>query len=357
MPAMEAVAAVALPRRWTDTERNWLKASALVVGSILLFTLIEAAEQAWGGRYKTERLVYHPVETSMRLLAIPHFLIAILFTVTSRRMRQTRTWATYLLLAAGGALLCWLFREAGGREGLVAKALFMLYFAVHEFRDETFFYVANGDAPPGCDARRLSAEVLRLPAFALCVGVSLFVLAASLPLRGAGRYAPALFGEIAAPARLALGVLPLLATGLWGYALFGRPGSARAYIRSHRPLVRVFLWISLLILADLLFYGRVRALITLHVTAWYVFTVHQLSRRAAPSPPSRPLSWSWMRTTPRGFSFLHIGLFAAVVAAALMWAYGFRNGTALRAFHLLLSREAFPYWTIMHISLSFLPRG
>ena len=91
------------------TERNWLKAAGLVVGAVLVFHGIHAAEVAWAGRHRAERLVYHPVETSMRCLAIPHFLIALLFTVTSRRMKRAGSWLWFGALAAAGAGLCVLF--------------------------------------------------------------------------------------------------------------------------------------------------------------------------------------------------------------------------------------------------------
>ncbi len=354
---MEATASLELPRRATVTERNWLRAAALVVGSILLFALIGWVEQAWTGRYKTERLVYHPVETSMRFLAIPHFLIAIMFTLSSRRLRRPGTAGRFLMLAAAGVGLCLLFREAGGREAFLAKTLFFLYFLVHEFRDEASFYVANGDAPSGVDPRRLSREVLLLPALLLLLGATGYLLAVTLGIGRAGTHATAIFGDLPAAVRQVAGSLPLVATLLWGWHRFGRGGRSLAYWRAHRPLVTVFVGILLLILLDLLLHGRVRALITLHVTAWYAFTLHQLARRPSPATPPRPWSWTWVRTTPRGFSCLHIGLFLAVLLGAALWAYGFRNSPERTAFHLLLSRDAFPYWTIMHISLSFLPKG
>jgi hypothetical protein len=69
------------------------------------------------------------------------------------------------------------------------------------------------------------------------------------------------------------------------------------------------------------------------------------------------MTWSWLRGTRRGFNLLHAGLALALVGAGVWWAYGFGNDPGVRPLHLLLSREAFPYWTIMHVSVSFVPRG
>lgn len=343
------------PVAWTDTERNWVKAVALVAGSVLLFAALEALELGWGRESRHDRMVYHPVETSMRCLAIPHFLIAFLFTTTSSRMRGALPWARLAGLAAVGAGLCWLFHATGGRDAKIPKALFLAYFAVHEFRDEAFFYVANGDAPEGVEPDRLKREVLVAPALLLFFGVAVVFLGAAWEIGGLRRYTEPVFG--ASGIRWAAGPLPLLAVGAFVWWLLRRArarGGAWAFVRTHRPVFVVFGGIFLLILLDLVLHGKVRAIVTLHVTAWYVFTMHALARRPPPTPTPRTLSWRWMRTTRPGFAFLHVGLFVLVAAGCALWAYGFDN-TSSPAWA-LLSRDAFPYWTIMHITMSFLPR-
>ncbi|MGQ0614402.1 MAG: hypothetical protein ACT4PV_11755 [Planctomycetaceae bacterium] len=348
-------------RGLTATERNWLKAAGLVAGSVLLFYGILGLETAWAARHRTERLVYHPVETSMRCLAIPHFLIAILFTATSRKMQRARSWLGFLGLAAAGAGLCLLFAKAGGREGMISKALFITYFAIHEFRDEAYFCAANGDAPGSKDARRLSPGVFVAPVALLWFALGIAAIGAAFGIGGMGRYTGPLFGEMPARARGTLGLLPMLAFAGCAWWLVRRarrvyPGGVRAFLQGHRPILRVFAGIFLLILIDLVLYGKIRALVTLHVTAWYVFTVQMLDRRPAAASAPRTLGWTWMRTTRAGFVFLHVGLFVAVTVGCAVWAWGFRNAPSQHAFRLLLSREAFPYWTILHITLSFLPR-
>ena len=63
-----------------------------------------------------------------------------------------------------------------------------------------------------------------------------------------------------------------------------------------------------------------------------------------------------MRSTPGGFSFLHGGLVVLTLLGCAVAAYGFRNDASQSWFQLVPSRDAFPYWTIMHITLSFVPK-
>ena len=62
-----AATPAAIERRpLTVTERNWLVALAIVVGSVLLFAAIQAAEVRWGHAAKEEAFVWNRVETPMR---------------------------------------------------------------------------------------------------------------------------------------------------------------------------------------------------------------------------------------------------------------------------------------------------
>ncbi len=358
---MQALGALRFFPRLTATERNWLKAVGLVAGSVLLFHGILALESLAATRRPSERLVYQPVETSMRCMAIPHFLIAILFTASSRKMRRARSWLQYAGLAVMGVGLCLLFAKAGGREDLIAKGVFLLYFAVHEFRDEAFFYTANGDAPRSAGSGRPSRGIYLAPAALLWFSLAIVALCAAFEIGGLSRYTRPLYGDLSDSARRGLGVLPMLGLGACSAWMLRRarrfhPGGAAAFVRAHRPILRVFGGILLFILIDLILHGRVHALVSLHVTAWYVFTIQMLDRRPPATPAPRTFTWAWMRTTRAGFVFLHVGLFVAVTVGCAVWAWGFRNAPSHHAFRFLLSREAFPYWTIMHITLSFLPR-
>ena len=64
----------------------------------------------------------------------------------------------------------------------------------------------------------------------------------------------------------------------------------------------------------------------------------------------------WVRTTQTGFQTLHLGLLVVLMAIGVVWAYAFHNDAAHHAMWVLVSRDAFPYWTIMHVTVSFTPR-
>jgi hypothetical protein len=344
----------------TVTERNWLRAALLVFGATSLFWAIGAAEQRWRPAPRLERLVYDPVETSMRVVAIPHFLIAILFLATSRGMRRPRAWIWLAAMLALGAALCWLFALSGPASRL-PQVLFLLYFAVHEFRDEAYFYVANGDAPKGTDPKRLRFDVLVAPVLLFWFAVAALLFAAAFEIGDLDRYTKLFYPGLPPAVRWPLGALPAAALAVALVRLKKRhdrtyPGGAWGFVRTHRPIFVVFGGIFLVILLELVAHQKVRAFVTLHVTAWYVFAMHQYARRPGPDPAPRRLSWTWMRATPAGFTFLHAGLALVVLALCVVFAYGFRNSPAQPGLWLLVSRDAFAYWTILHITISFVPR-
>ena len=96
---------------------------------------------------------------------------------------------------------------------------------------------------------------------------------------------------------------------------------------------------------------RPYALILFHVVAWYIFAVYQFKRHP-PKVAPRGL-WLWMRTTVRGFETLHIGMVVILMAIGLVWTLWLGQSPTLTW---LLAPESFLYWTIMHITVSFVPR-
>ncbi len=107
---------------------------------------------------------------------------------------------------------------------------------------------------------------------------------------------------------------------------------------------------------DIVLNGCACAIVTLHVATWFVFVSRGFAGRPAPKPTPTTGSWDWMRRTRRGFLWLHSGLFVVIVGAAVLWACGFHNSSDQGALWVQLSKDAFPYWTIMHVTISFVPR-
>jgi len=231
VPAMEAgqLAATAPgPRALTTTERNWLWALAIVVGSALCFWLLYAIEQRWGHAVREERLVWRGVETSMRYLALSHFIVAIIFMSTSRAMRRPSSWAWLAGLAVFGVGLSLAFASAGGIKMHVAAALFYTYLLVHEFRDQAFFYRVNGDAPTDADPRDLRKTLWTVPALVMGIIGTIFFAGAAFEIGDARRYTDAVFGDMAQTTRYVIGALPIAAMIVIAHVL------RRKYAKTHR---------------------------------------------------------------------------------------------------------------------------
>ena len=351
--------AAASPGGLTLTERNWLWA-VLVVGVFsALFGGILALEEAFGAADRSQRFVYNAFETSTRYFAIAHILVGTSFLLSSRALGRPRGrwWFAGLVLAGIVASLA--FQMGGGKEGHLATALFYGYFLVHEIRDEAFFYRANGDARGGDDAL-LRRDLLRLPALALGILLTVFLVGGAWGIGGVRRYAHEVVGHWERTPRLVLGAAILAVAVLWVHrtvmGLRARQGGLLAFARAHRPLLVVYGGTFLLIFLGVLLTGRLSLIVAIHVAAWYVFATRQLRAQGPPTPRPRPFTWAWVRRTNAGFQTLHVGLFVLLMGAGWLWAYGFANDPAERGLWALVSRDAFPFWTIMHVTLSFTPR-
>jgi len=78
----------------------------------------------------------------MRCIAVPHFLIALLFTASSRRLRSARHLARFLGLLALGVGLCFLYARLGGRAAPLPGALFLGYFLDFALHERTYAIVS-----------------------------------------------------------------------------------------------------------------------------------------------------------------------------------------------------------------------
>jgi hypothetical protein len=348
------------PPRWprTATESNWLLALGFAVGLAALFAVVSTIEHAAVGRLaRRQRFIWHYAETSTRFLAIAHTIVATLFLATSSRLRNARGRLWMLGLGVLGVLACLAFSGAGGEKAPLAAVLFYTYFVAHEVRDEAFFYRVNGDAPGPDPATR--ARHARLAAVILWTALATtFSIGFAFGIGGARRFdGPIDHWTLLPRAGLALAIL---ATAFGVLAFAGRRAGLRgraewrAYLATHRPIVFVYVGAYVVLFAGMALTGRMYAIVAVHVLIWWVFALRQMAKRPA-SPRPRALTWRWFRDTPLGFNVLHAGVLVAVVAAAAVWAFAFRNDPRIPAMK-LLSKEAFPYWTLMHVSLSWVPR-
>ena len=352
---MDAVAA--RPRRpLTVTERNALLALLGTVGVFALFFAFGALERAvTPSADRAARFVREATETATRLLAVAHTLVATLFLATSQKVRSARGAATLAALAGAAVVACLGFGALGGREGGVAMGLFAVYFLLHDLRDEAWFYGANGDAPPA-EARRAG---LALGGFVLCVMLATAAAGLAIGLPKLARPLHLATAPVALRVAVAgAGVAAALVAAHLCLRAFARGpvAGARAEARRHRPLVVVLLGVYGVFFASIALTGRFYALVATHVVIWYVFTLRRLATAPPPATAPRVGSWTWMRSTVAGFNALHLGLLALLAGLAAVWAFGFANDPSMTGLRLLLSREAFPYWTLVHVTLSWMPR-
>jgi hypothetical protein len=305
-----------------------------------------------------ERMVRNVSEAAMRYFTLAHYFVALFFMMTAARNRTPIRRGMILgLLLAGGAL-CGVYNYFGGYASAVMSAVVYQYFLVHHLRDDVLFHRTLNDPPhPDKDQfLRLAYGVIAL----LVLGLAILLW---LPLvlgwwtRGplAASLASVVPPDLSWNLRLPLALTPAAVWLLASYLFL--KGHARSYggiaglMAIHGPMFRLFSGALLVLGLGSLFTKQPYALILLHVCVWYVFVSRQLKQRPATSPPEGYRAW--MRTTVEGFRALHIGMFLGLVAIDMIAIYGFGGQGWL---WYLLAPQVFLYWTIMHITVSFIPR-
>ena len=352
-----------LPAGKTATVDQCARALIWTLGFVGLFALWYLLERYGLGLDKDHRLVHGAALVPMVVIGVPHILIGFLFLATSRKMRS---WRSYALLGGYFALgvgLCVLYALAGAHEAVnkIPVAVVTIYFVVHELRDEAFFYRVSGDAPavaPGArPAGFLDAMTAILIAVVSGVGAWLYDLHAHTkrpPRNGPLDYVfPREVGE---GWRALVILVPLVLFVLWQRKRWARaePGGLGATVRRHKPMAVVYLLFFSVIGAGVgLGSGSLLAAIVLwHVIEWFLFGTRQATRNEGTG--GSPTTWlGRVRGTRRGFLTLHLGLSAVVFVLMLVWAYGQGRTGPLTP---VVSSNAFYYWTIMHVTLSFFPR-
>jgi hypothetical protein len=348
-----------LPQGRTATVRQCARSLAWTLGFVGLFALWYLIERYGLAPDKSHRLVQGAALVPMVIIGVPHILIGFLFLATSRRMRSWRSYAMLAGFFAAGVGLCALYALAGGHEAAnkLPAAAVTIYFVVHELRDEAFFYRVLGDAPKTArPARFLDATTAILIAIATGVGAWLYDAYAHRkhpPRNGPLDYVfPSEVGE---GWRAVAVLVPLVLFVAWQYRRWAQdePGGVRATFSRHKPMAVVYLLFLLVIAAGAALSGQLLAAIVLwHVLEWFRFGTAQAARSEASAAP--PVTWlAKVRGTRRGFLTLHIGLSIAIFLLMLVWAYGQGRTGPLTP---LVSSNAFYYWTIMHVTLSFFPR-
>lgn len=351
---------------------------ASIVWSLVLIALFLgwcAVEKFWLGlKGSPLRMVVDPSEFAVRVVGLAHFVIAGIFLATSPRLRAPGGWLWLVGLGAASVFQCWAFAAMGGRQNPLALILFYMYFIIHAFRDEAFFYRIRAGKAAAAEAQ--TDSVIRwLQVLAICVLLGL--LAAALTVRRSGfgisdrqdTALAALFPStwpFAAVFATTVAPLALLATYAYARIAERQPGGFVGLVRAHRPLILV-IGISMAILLSSMLVGAwvYNLVIVMHFVAWFEFTTTKI--RQLPKPVRAAANWrhplDWSRRSLVGFSVLHIGLSALFLSLIALNHYSLHRApvtlagtTVSNPIELLFSAKNLYYWTITHVTLSFFPR-
>lgn len=355
-------------------ERNFLRTFVYTSAIVALFyCAFHIEREVLHRRPAAIRFIPEAAEAAMRYVGIPHVIIGFLFMASAVKNRtpSRRAWIGGLLLV--GAVLSYGFWEGGGKANLVLYAGVYLYFLVHELRDESNFCLILGDAPSPSNPAAFRAMILWM--IGLIVTAFVVLGYASLPfglfhrrfnaddsvLAGSSFAQSVLVaGRLPMPLKLILSLAPVAATAfgfvhvLRHYARALGFGSVHGLIHTYASVFRIMLGVAGVLVLSLLITQRPHSLALFHFVAWYVFASYQLAKHPPKSPPAG--WWTWMRTTASGFKTLHIGMVLGLMGLALFWTLALDPTDTSSWFTRLLAPAAFPYWTIMHVTVSFVPR-
>ncbi len=347
----------------TLTFRNWTRTMAWTLAAVGVCCVLYGFDKYnWfnfpSRRHAAYRMFKSPSELPMRIFGLPHFIIAILFACSSRRMQQARNKLIFAGLLAVGAVFCWGFYKVGAYLNPLAIICFYFYFLIHGLRDDAFFYKAYGDMPT--EAVRTHERIMVVLQL-LMLGLLFSLIWPTYIQMGDVNYRPANpildnFFPANWPFTFRLGsmFLPMLAIAVFALSRIARsfPGGLAGLWRVHRPILAVYC-VSLSVILVALVGGAwtFNIVVLAHFVGWYIFALY-LIKKHPPKVPPKSL-FAWMRTTRKGFMTLHLGLAAAVTVMIAVSVYGFGKEGMLET---IIGSKSFYYWTVMHVTLSFLPR-
>jgi hypothetical protein len=143
-------------------------------------------------------------------------------------------------------------------------------------------------------------------------------------------------------------------------------GGVWSLLNSHRPLAVIFGGTSLMAIASIgLGFGMLNLIILTHFTGWFIFATAGIAKQ--PKEVQQAATWRqpnvWIRQNMIGFWVFHGGLAAMFFALIALdhWVLGDRPmqmfGRSMpNPLALLFSESSFYYWTIIHVTLGFLPK-
>ena len=306
-----------------------------------------------------ERLVPNPAEFPCRIFGFAHYTVGMMFMLSSKKMRKIDGWLWFIGLLGVGVSIAILFYNFGGKFNPVMVIFYFLFFMVHGFRDMVFFYQPSSE---NLALERTRTWLLALSqACILLVLMYILVPAFFLYLTWRNKtYSPELKANIDALMPYLNGVLMsswiLLLLALVGLRHFLKkyPGGLSGFWSGNKPILLVLIYTAVIILASpLVGPWTYNLLILSHFVGWYFFASRRLETIPKQATPQDGL-WTWVRSSVNGFQSLHLGL-AAVFFVILLVNHYLLPATGVVS--LVLDGNAFYYWTVIHVTISFAPRN
>jgi len=132
------------------------------------------------------------------------------------------------------------------------------------------------------------------------------------------------------------------------------PGGLGAFYKDNKPILLVLFYSVLIILLSPLIGAWIYNLLILsHFVGWYFYFSRRLG--TIPKQSSRDDGlWKWFRGSTAGFQLLHLGAAAAIFIIILINYFFLPDRSIIGT---LFSANAFYYWTVIHVTISFAPRG
>lgn len=328
------------------TVRQYQRAVMMALAVLALGGLFYLLETVLLGL--SDRAVENPASTMMRAGGITHFCMGWLFLFTSRQLRQPRSLLRLGFWTMVGGLLCLAASSIGTLSHPLLFIAFYGIFLFHEIHDQAALYQVSGDTVATGGNPVFLAAAVRAVTAVLWTLATLGVVLHGLFIRPH----PALIG-MNPEVLLALGALVLLVDSwlclhLWKLGV-RQYGSWRQALRTHAPLALIYLGMLMMLLLGTLLGGvALNLIILIHGGTWFFFVWHRLCEQ--PAPPSGKLRlWTWLRSTPRGFVTLHLGLFLVVLTLLALRVHLWNRCGLVSE---ILAANSFQYWSMMHICMS-----
>jgi hypothetical protein len=127
-------------------------------------------------------------------------------------------------------------------------------------------------------------------------------------------------------------------------------------LRRDAPLWWVYTLIPMVCGLAALRGGVLWSLVLLHVIGWWTFVTATFAKRERYTISRMRGAWHWVRETQAGFQLFH-GALALAVCAQLLYYVHRINPLRGSILDWVLTPNAFYYLTIMHVTMSFIPKG